>query len=195
MVKSASELSVLLQEYPWYAPARAALCVAVMEEGGPEAARTYFKQAFVYLPDPAYTASKLQKSSKEDYSDAELAEIMKKAVENKPRIIVAGADFFSRDDYDSVRSIQDAALHKIAVVDYSAPLPEPAPSDNQQKQKEFWGDGSSLGTIPDIVTETLAEIFINQGYPERAIDIYTKLSLHYPEKSAYFATLIENLRK
>lgn len=192
MVKSTAELSALLQTYPWYAPARAALCVAVMQEGGPDAARLFFKQALPYLPDAAYIASKLQKENKEDYADADLAEIMKKTVRQKARIVVAGGDFFSRDDYDSVRSIQDAALHKIAVVDYSAPLADNA--GEAQPEKEFWGDGTTVETIPDIVTETLAEIFINQGYPDRAIDIYTKLSLHYPEKSAYFATLIEKLR-
>jgi hypothetical protein len=45
----------------------------------------------------------------------------------------------------------------------------------------------------DLVSETLAKIYAAQGDHQRAIRIYMKLSLLYPEKNSYFAALIENL--
>jgi hypothetical protein len=57
-----------------------------------------------------------------------------------------------------------------------------------QKQAE----NSNIET--EVFTEPMAEAFAAQGKNIRAIEIYTKLSLMFPEKSTYFAHKIENLK-
>ena len=46
----------------------------------------------------------------------------------------------------------------------------------------------------DLVSEELAEIYALQGLKMQAIEIYRKLSLLNPKKSAYFADQIEKLK-
>jgi hypothetical protein len=47
----------------------------------------------------------------------------------------------------------------------------------------------------DVVTEAMAEVWIKQGNKEKAIETYNKLGLLNPSKKAYFADLIENLKR
>jgi hypothetical protein len=46
----------------------------------------------------------------------------------------------------------------------------------------------------DVVTESLADLFIKQELPLKAIGVYTKLQLQNPQKFSYFAALIEKVK-
>jgi len=50
-------------------------------------------------------------------------------------------------------------------------------------------------TDGEVLTETMADIFIQQGKAQKAIETYEKLSLLNPDKSAYFASKIEHLKE
>lgn len=47
--------------------------------------------------------------------------------------------------------------------------------------------------IDDVVTEQFAKILLLQGHKSKAIEIYNKLSLKFPEKSVYFADQINKI--
>lgn len=53
----------------------------------------------------------------------------------------------------------------------------------------------SLFENEELVTETLAKIYALQGNINKAIRAYEILSLKFPQKSAYFAALIQELKK
>ena len=75
---------------------------------------------------------------------------------------------------------------------------EKQPSISRPKQ-EFYSPERAMKRSEEfstsIVTETLANIFRTQGHFEKAIISYQKLQLKFPEKSTYFASLIEQIKK
>lgn len=53
---------------------------------------------------------------------------------------------------------------------------------------------SSLGGDPVFMTETLAQVYVQQGAFDKAVQAYEILRLKYPDKSAIFASLILEIR-
>jgi hypothetical protein len=71
--------------------------------------------------------------------------------------------------------------------------PGPIRADRETSLK---GDVSldSIREHDGFITDTLAQIYVKQGLFAKAIYAYERLSLKYPEKSAYFAAQIEKIR-
>jgi tetratricopeptide (TPR) repeat protein len=69
-----------------------------------------------------------------------------------------------------------------------------APADNEERESAGEDSDSVDFDSLDFVTETLAKIYADQGYYDKAIEVYAKLILLYPEKSTYFATLVNEIK-
>lgn len=67
--------------------------------------------------------------------------------------------------------------------------PEKTPGIAQQLAQK------SVSENPDIASETLARLYAQQGYRDKAIEMYRRLMVLHPEKSAFFAAQIEALTK
>jgi hypothetical protein len=99
----------------------------------------------------------------------------------------------SRDESEvkpDVRQAQSDLIDKFIIANPRIePVKEKTETANEDISKSF------VEKKEEFVTETLARIYVNQGYYSRAIDIYEKLSLKFPEKSSYFASQIEKVKE
>ncbi|GAB4494469.1 MAG: hypothetical protein OHK0019_20900 [Saprospiraceae bacterium] len=83
------------------------------------------------------------------------------------------------------------------------PTPPPPESNPEQPPEEKHPSTLSAQELAersvsenkDVISETLARLLAKQGYRDKAIDMYERLRLTFPEKSAYFAAEIEKLKK
>lgn len=62
-------------------------------------------------------------------------------------------------------------------------------------KKDVYNEEEEPVCDTEIISETMAEIYINQGKTDKAVTVYEKLSLKCPEKSSYFAARIEKIKK
>lgn len=185
---SKSQLEKLLDEYPWFSAARAEY---ILRQGGEsrngdairaaaEKSGLFFlaRRDFNKILERKIAGDRDVVLYAEDYPEPECQSRVKKGQ-------VPGGDYFRKEDF--VQLEKDGLAVKTPVLKASAAgeeedevLPELPPKANPED---------------DFYTETLAEIYIEQQFYQRAIAVYKKLILLYPEKSAYFASLIEKVEK
>ena len=92
---------------------------------------------------------------------------------------------------EALRRQNAAAYHDQLIDMFLATQPtsiKPRPDVNDSNLAQH----SERDTPHDLVSETLAEIYLAQGLPDKAEQIYSKLSLLYPEKKAYFAARFQS---
>lgn len=118
-----------------------------------------------------------------DFEEEEEAENYQLEKE-KPRIVVVGGDYFSKEDLAQLNEEEKAAEIKFGA---------PAAAGGEEEPALCIQDVTDYNTM-EFVTETLAGIYADQGYYDKAIEVYAKLILLYPEKSAYFASLVNEIK-
>jgi hypothetical protein len=74
-------------------------------------------------------------------------------------------------------------------------IPVPAPVTDAKPVKAREMAKRSVEEKEDIISETLAALLARQGHSQRAIAMYEKLGLIFPEKSSFFALQIEKLKR
>ena len=184
------ELTGVVNLYPWFGGARKELCERMSRMGGGGWGESQYYDAAMYIGARGKLSDMMRSARQSDWEDADVEKLLKSYIadeekeqvnmpaETKSRKVYAGVgDYFSQDEYDQVRKSDDNVFSR-----YAAKARQGKPSSEETQSLEF-----------DLYTETLARIYLEQGYPEQAKSIYSKLILAYPEKNAYFATLIQKI--
>lgn len=190
------ELTGVINMYPWFGAARKELCARMAKVGGDEWGKTQYSEAAMYVASRTLISDIMRSARREDYSDKDVERLIKEyiqpaeAAEEMPEqsspqtdghgrgVRAAGGDFFSPEQYAAVKKEEDNVFSRFKSERYDEP------------EERVWED-PEFG----FCTETLAAIYADQGYFVEAKKIYSRLILRYPEKSAYFASLIEKLRQ
>ena len=220
---SLGDLMEVIKEYPWFGAARKELCARMSGIGGNDWGTVQYADAAMYIPSRELIAEMVLAAPADGSAVRDAAAVIKEyiapsapagsamaagtrtaasaAASAGPRaaasaaasagevgasaasgqvyrrtVVPVGGDFFSKEEYASVTRESDKVFSRFKA----------ARSEADEEGK--WKD-PELG----FCTETLGRIYAEQGYFDEAKKIYSRLMLRYPEKSAYFASLIRKL--
>jgi tetratricopeptide (TPR) repeat protein len=126
----------------------------------------------------------LDEEHEEDARSREVSSVERDSVlpiESQPYILEDGDELDNKGEIDLIER-------------FISNKPTISPLDPDFKKGHDISEGSAEDD-EEFMTETLARIYVKQGYYQKAINAFKKLSLKYPEKSTYFAGQIDEVNK
>jgi len=219
-IQDISKLEAIVKEYPYFSVAQVLLAVGMMRENHEKAQQQLQKAAAMapnrnvlrklctqlpdeYVPQPVENEVIPEKTilipeidlggTPEDLNrEMALLEEKKKSLDELKAIIENKIAELEKQKKTTKKT--EKKLSKAEIIDKFI---AENPSISRPKQEFFNPISAAQESVIDqenIVSETLAMIYEKQGYYEKAISIYEKLKLKYPEKSIIFAGQIKTLK-
>ena len=196
--KDVSKLEALVIEYPYFTVGQVLLAVG-MKRCGHERTTQQVRTAAAMVPD-RNVLRKLCTQLPDEYvatiedinKEMALLEEKKKTLDELKAIIEN--KILELEKAKKSQKREEKKLSKAEIIDKFI---AENPSISRPKQEFFNPMTAAQESVIDqenIVSETLAMIYEKQGYFEKAISIYEKLKLKYPEKSIIFAAQINVLK-
>jgi tetratricopeptide (TPR) repeat protein len=121
--------------------------------------------------------------------------------------VVAAVEGFETTSFESVDESREAALDPVALDDLSIPAGEAVESLDEAttavsgpgavaplfpaETLDFADDGAVDEGANTFATETMAELYLQQGFPDRALAIYRELAARNPEDSSLLERIAE----
>ena len=170
---SSAELLQLLEDHPWFTVARRE---AISRQGDDEDAlrRAVGRDAIFFLSrDQMLRLLTGKVRPQEEPAPGKTG---------RPQYYVVGGDYFGKEDFERLE--EEGFSITTPVFGARAGSVEYAPAPVAE-----------IDADRTMVSETLAQIYASQELYQRAIEIYEKLILLNPEKSTYFAALIEKVKE
>lgn len=170
------ELSGIISIYPWFALARLELCRRMSALGKDAWDESKYASQALHVP--------CRRKVYEIMQGRDASSLQEKPVEQTRKttsrqVYVIGGDYFSAEQYASARKDDDNIFSSFV--------------GNAGSENIVENGFEETSDSADFCTEELAKVYLEQGYPNKAKEIYSKLSLRIPEKSVYFASLIEKI--
>ncbi|MGF7231348.1 hypothetical protein [Arachidicoccus sp.] len=129
----------------------------------------------------------------------------KKTIDSNEKLLIETEPLFKTDYFASQGIIftkqQDALGAKVKkFTDWLKDIKkttsgEPQLNTTPEEEKRAAAQAIASLESEETITESMAEVLLQQNKKEHAIEIYKKLSLLYPEKSTYFASKINLLQR
>ena len=215
-----SELEALVKQYPYFTVAQVLLAAGMQRNEHPQAQQQLRRAAAMapnrnilrklctqlpdeYVPEPVENEVIPEKTilipeidlggTQEDLNrEMALLEEKRKSLDELKAIIENKIAELEKQKKTTKKT--EKKLSKAEIIDKFI---AENPSISRPKQEFFNPISAAQESVIDqenIVSETLAMIYEKQGYYEKAISIYEKLKLKYPEKSIIFAGQIKTLK-
>lgn len=201
-VESPSELVIdpnkllfqeIINDFPFFQTAHLFLVIAQHQTDGIFFSDRDLRNAAIYSSDRAllynYLTSKTKPASEQERIDK-----IESFVQEKGKSHFKVVEEIKEDIDKKVSTIKVTEKQNAAIIDKFI---KEKPSI-QKPTTEFYSPSKmAMRSITDdgeFVSETLAQIHVKTKNYEKAVKVYEKLSLIYPEKSNYFAEIIKSLK-
>ncbi len=191
------------KKYPYFQNLYVIVAKALKERDHPKT-EAFIKKTAAYSANPNYLEQivngdfkfpekESQPQEKKSVSDETIAEI--KATKDRIEALLASTESTeggdtSKKNKPSVSQVE--IIEKFIKDEPSIERQKISKSELPSHQEDL--ASKSLKGVEAFETETLAQLMVMQGKHKKAINIYKKLSLKFPEKSTYFAGRIEEVK-
>jgi tetratricopeptide (TPR) repeat protein len=187
------DLEALVAKNPWFTFARVLLLKGYKNENRPNYQESCLLTAF-YTPSrrrlyrfvEQETAKISKTGTNSNKDDANKSSVPEK----KDRLLLLRNEYFSPDEFLGEFPDNGSSSDGDLIINFIKKSPKIIPRQETAEQN-FDSDNNMDNS--DMISESLAEIYLSQGLYEQAIECFNKLILLNPEKSIYFAGKINEI--